>query len=52
MLLPLKPSAKSFKRRGISQYSLWMSNDINSTEFEADAILSSQQINTIQNTCK
>lgn len=52
MMFPLKEIVKSFKRRRISQCSLGMSNDVNSTEFEADAILSSRQINNIQNVCK
>lgn len=44
-----KQSAKSFKRR-ISQYSLWRSNYVNSTEFEVDVIPCSSQIKNIQST--
>lgn len=51
MLLPLKESAKPFKR-WISQCSHGMSNDSNLTEFEADEILSIMQINNIQDIWK
>lgn len=51
MLLTLKAGVKSIKR-WISQCPLGISNDSNSKEFEADEILSSRQINSIQDICK
>lgn len=51
MLLPLRESVKSFKR-WISQRSHGMNNDSNSTELEADEILSSVHINNIQDIWK